>query len=178
MVMVVIMMTMMMIIVIMMCLGLCLGQTMTQTCIIVGQHIRRTVPHGGLSSPHSERTSCVGPQFWCVLQDTLQDANAPGKRTNTKQNMFARRCHASSRRSTRRGVPRERIIPHLILRTCEPFWAPHVARSPCRSNADYSCTMSPPHAEHFGTEMLVLVNLAEVVVPASTNRPKLGPGPT
>ena len=58
-------------------------QTMTLTCIIVGQHIRRTVPHGGLSSPHSERTSCVGPQFWCVLQDTLQDANAPGKRTNT-----------------------------------------------------------------------------------------------
>ena len=59
-----------------------------ETRIIVGQHIRRTVPHGGLSSPHSERTSCVGLQSWCVLQDTWQHANAPGKRTSTKQNMF------------------------------------------------------------------------------------------
>jgi len=56
-------------------------------CIIVGQHIRRTVPHGGLSSPHSERTSCVGPQSsWCVLHDTIaRDAmrreNAPTQNT-------------------------------------------------------------------------------------------------
>ena len=52
-------------------------------CIIVGQHIRRTVPHGGLSSPHSERTSCVGPQYsWCVLQDTIIARDAM-RRENT-----------------------------------------------------------------------------------------------